>query len=109
MSDGIAVDQNYVYWTALDSRGTVRRVSKDGSDAKILVQALFSPRSVAVDAKYVYFTVQGDGLVERVPKGGGTLERLAVDQDGPVGLALGAGKVFWANFDGGTISSVSIP
>lgn len=109
VSDGIAVDQNYVYWTALDNLGTVRRVSKDGSGAKILVQGLFSPRSVAVDAKYVYFTVQGDGVVERVPKDGGTLERLAIHQSGPDGLALGPGKVFWANFEGGTISSVSIP
>lgn len=108
VSDGIAVDDSYVYWTALDNLGTVRRVSKSGGDAKILVQGLDTPRAVAVDAKYVYFTVEGAGLVERVPKGGGTVERLAVDQENPHALALGSGKVFWANFEGYTISSVGI-
>lgn len=108
-SDGIAVDDSYVYWTSLDNFGTVRRVSKSGGDMKILVQGLDQPRCVAVDAQYVYFTVDGAGTVERVPKAGGTVERLAVGQNDPVAIVLGAGKVFWANIGGGTISSVSIP
>jgi hypothetical protein len=106
-SDGIAVDEGYVYWTSLDNYGSVRRVAKQGGDTQILVQGINHPRSVAVDATHVYFSAEGAGKIERVPKAGGAVERMAIDQDGPSSLALSDDRVFWANRNDGTIASVS--
>lgn len=105
-ASGLAVDDEYVYWTSLDNAGSVRRVSKSGGDMTILVEGIDHPRSVAVDGTHVYFTAQGEGTVNRVAKSSGALERLAIGQAGPLALALSDDRVFWANVDDGTISSV---
>lgn len=107
ITDGLAVDDGYVYWASLGLGGSISRVSKSGGDVEVLFKGVSHPRSVAVDATHVYFTAQGEGTVSRIAKTGGPRELLAVDQNDPIGLALSEDRVFWADVTAGTISSVS--
>lgn len=51
----------------------------------------------------VYFTQPKAGIVARVPKGGGVVTTIAVDQKTPSGIVVDAKNVYWANAGDGTI------
>lgn len=87
----LAVDDRFVYWASLGtiitdpqfaSDGKIERVDKDGTNRVILASGLSGPTSVAVDDAFVYFTESGLASgnssrgVRRVPKDGGTVQRL---------------------------------
>ncbi len=102
---GIAVDASYVYWTELDG-GKVRRVAKAGGAILDLAPAEMDRQagSIAVNDVHVYWTDttgSATGRVRRVPKGGGTIEDLALGLWGPGGVNLSATHVYWG--DGGGV------
>jgi hypothetical protein len=61
--------------------------------------------AIAAHAGYVYWT-QHDGLVQRVPGGGGATEVLASGEDGPGGIVVGDGGAYWFNVGGPSVDCV---
>ena len=113
--------------------GHVQRVRqlqqrRDGSSGPIaggtvttLASSLSAPAAIAIDSKNVYWTnagqlggdnlpAPGTGAVLQVPIGGGTVVTLAKNEAIPLGIAVGNGTVYWAEY---TLSApgriVSIP
>lgn len=103
----LAVDDHSVYWASLGtiigdpgsaSDGKIERVEKDGTGRTTLASGLSGPTTVAVDDSFAYFgesgLAQGNASkgVRRVPKNGGTVQRL---YDNPVDfLALNGGDLY---------------
>jgi hypothetical protein len=80
---------------------------KDGSELTALASGLETPRNIAVDAEYVYFTTRiEDGTVSRVRRDGTGLESVAVDRLWPRDLRIAAGAIYW--FDDAAGSSQSL-
>jgi streptogramin lyase len=65
VTDGIAVDERFVYWT---SSGSVLRVDKTGGALVTLATAQNQPRSVLVDADSLYWINAGDDSIVRLCK-----------------------------------------
>jgi hypothetical protein len=60
-TNGIAVDDTYVYWTALGdgvSHGAIERAPKTGGPAQALALAEARPMGIAVDDGYVYWSTR---------------------------------------------------
>jgi len=84
----IAVDGEYVFYVLGGLQGSVGRDSVSSvQNAATLVQGLKLPSQLAIDDTYVYVTVNGDDVVKRVPKAGGTATQFAT-ADGPVGILV---------------------
>jgi hypothetical protein len=73
---GIAVDDQYVYWTSRGD-GTVRRAPKDGGAAEELASEQARPGAIAVDGAAIYWLNEGELEMGDNPAGSGTLMRLA--------------------------------
>jgi len=112
----IAVDDNNVYWTNYDNgygpsvggsttSGAVMKVALTGGTPVALDTGLEDPWGIA--ATNVYYTNAGGGRVKSVPIAGGTPTVLASGQSGPAGIAVDGTNVYWANYTGGTISSIA--
>jgi hypothetical protein len=107
---GIALDDAYVYWTAMVdgvSSGVVESVPKAGGTVSTLAAAQFRPWGIAVDDAAVFWVVQGapahsngtglaPGAVQAITKGGGGSPRvLAADVTAGDTIALDADAVVW--------------
>lgn len=66
------------------------------------------PWRVAMDARNVYWTDFGSGIVLKAPISGGETKVLASGQQGPCGIAIDDKSVYWSNNQGGTIMEVSV-
>lgn len=97
---GIAVDDTQVYFTELGS-GKAPRMPKAGGAISDFVPAdpTYMGQDIAVDGTNVYWldtTGTATGRLRRAPKGGGTVENLALGLFGPTGLNLTATHVYWS-------------
>ena len=97
---GIALDDQWVYWTA--ATGEVWKAQKDGSNVQALVTGGQNPMNVAVDATHVFWVDYGsnqagatDGVVGKIEKGGAGLQLLDTGSAFHRDLALDAASVFW--------------
>jgi hypothetical protein len=65
---------------------------------------------LVLDGGYIYWTAgtAGNGVVMRVPIGGGNAQTLASDQPAPFGLAVRDNLVYWANRNNLTLMRVGI-
>ena len=101
-SDGIYVASE---GTGNDPGSLVRIARNDGSVQELVSSG--SPRSLALDAQHVYF-VDGPsacGFVGRVPKRGGPIEFVAVDQPNVSSVAVDPNVVAWTRKLGSTFSA----
>ena len=82
-----------------------------------MATSLKDPGGVAVDASYIYFAEQGtsgapnfrhDGLISRVPVGGGAKVALASGEYHPVGVTIDATNIYWTSKDdnAGSVGSI---
>jgi len=107
---GIAVDDTTIYFgtAARDLFGfgfsSIRSLSKDGGEQKVLANGLNNPIQVAADSLYVYWSAIGsmsgaglnsNGSIQRVAKAGGNVETLASNLSAPLGLALDGNDVYF--------------
>lgn len=109
--DGIAIAGSALFWTVRGTgqdNGTVHKAAKDGSNLQDIATARVSPSSLAADAMYVYWVeVKPGGGLLRCPHTNGycqsptTLATAAL----PVDVALGGGRVVWADQNSQTILS----
>jgi hypothetical protein len=76
----LSIDAANVYWLSGGTHGghdgAIMQAPIEGGPAVTLAQDQAEPASLAVDGQSVYWVNAGDGLVQRVPIGGGTNEVL---------------------------------
>jgi hypothetical protein len=126
----IAAGQNYpfalvadgvdVYWTnnaTAGGIGSVMRAPASGAGSPVpIVADADGPKFIACDASRVYWTERT--TVNAWTKSTGVVTPLAIGQPYPVGIAVGAGNLYWTNgnpdgglmklpLDGGTPTSLS--
>jgi hypothetical protein len=92
----IASDGTYVFYVLGGLQGSVGRDSVSSSqDPLTLISGMKLPSQLALDDTYVYVTVNGDDVVRRVPKTGGTATQI-LTIDAPVGIFLDEQHAFVA-------------
>jgi hypothetical protein len=112
-AEGIALDDDNVYWTALGdgvSTGAVLSVPKSGGSPNAIAIRQARPTGIAVDDTDVFWSNQGapppmsgnnnfgmpvGAAILTAPKGGGTATALVTDPDVPDVVALDATGVIW--------------
>jgi hypothetical protein len=108
---GLALDSDAIYVAThafSDDAGVTsgRLVRIDRSDGSVHdLVSTGAPRSLALDAQHVYF-VDGPsecGLVARVPKRGGPVELVAVDQPYVSSVVVTSNLVAWTHWIGGEL------
>lgn len=110
---GLAVGARYIYWTNLD-KGTIGRVNINGSHVdRSLIAGIVRPRGLAVHRRQLYWTsdpVQGNGSIGRASVDGSHVQKsfLVVAPGPSEGLVIGAGHIYWANYENGNIGRVRI-
>ena len=97
----LAVHSGSLFWT---TSTTVMQLDLAGSTLTTLASGLGEPRSVAADATHVYWAQgpwAGTNTLQRIPRGGGTIELLATAET--FAIAIDDTHVYVANNHGGTI------
>ena len=93
---GLAVDDEYVYWTTQEANGAVRRALKLSPDVvEDVATSQLGPFDVAVDDTHVYWNCPNDGTVTRVPKGQRSMDSIATGESSPYAIAIDADFVYW--------------
>jgi hypothetical protein len=95
---GIAVDATTVYWGNYDDE-SIMAVSKNGGTASSVAFALtHSPQDVIATDSYLAWTTDGVfNTVARVPKGGGVIETVGINEGDPDYLATDDQAVYWTD------------
>jgi len=119
----IAADKDRVYWT---TTSRVMALAKGGENPTVLAEHQSSPVQIAVDSGHVYWTNLSNGTVMRVGKDGAALQAIAVGEEEPFGIAVGAtttgdgpltgeepsaldnAAVFWTDREAGALRSSSL-
>ena len=108
---GIAVDTagRKLYWTA--SSGKVKRANLNGSGSENVLQDLFDPMDIVVSNGFIYWTEGGNSIRRVNISGQKIVQDIAASLGTVGGLAVGGGKVYWAEKTGassGTINSANL-
>jgi hypothetical protein len=113
----ILTDDRFVYWLEGRSLGVIKKKSKTGIGAPIVLTAglqVFGPQSLAADTTSLYWTELGvdaaHGAVGRVSKAGGDARLIAKNQIIPQGIAVDDTCIYWVNYGptkSGTIRKIS--
>jgi sugar lactone lactonase YvrE len=107
-ADGIAVDDEWVYWTTCGyfperfEDGTVMRRRKRGGAPEPLVIGARSASTMALDATHVYWIESWERSIRRVPKGGGEPEEIVAGSSNEIfqdGLVVDDRFVYWTVTD----------
>ena len=108
---GIAVDTagRKLYWTA--SSGKVKRANLNGSGSETVLQDLSDPMDIVVSNGFIYWTEGGNSIRRVNISGQKIVQDIAASLGTVGGLAVGGGKVYWAEKTGassGTINSANL-
>jgi formylglycine-generating enzyme required for sulfatase activity len=82
-----------------EPEGGVRSCSgfDGGTELPVVLATGVGMWGVAVDATHVYYTTAvNDGIVARVPIGGGQAQKIATNETSPNDIAVAADQVFWS-------------
>jgi hypothetical protein len=109
---GIAVYGTQVFWTNQgdgQQNGSVDQSPKGASGVEVIASSLSLATGVGSDGADAYWTeaTATGGKVRRCPSGANcqTPEDLATGLAAPLGLAVGGGRVYWADGADGTVQS----
>ncbi|MFH2120228.1 MAG: DUF5050 domain-containing protein [Pseudomonadota bacterium] len=103
---GIAVDANYVYWSAVvglvpgSITGSIKRVPINGGMVDTIASGLRDPERIVIDNNYIYFTEYAmlqpsAGTIKKVSKNGGIVSTVVDGLTGPVGIAIDSNYIYW--------------
>jgi sugar lactone lactonase YvrE len=90
----VALTADYVYWTEPGDyfetykNGILKRAARGGGDPEWLIENLWGPGALAVDATHVYVLETGSDRVWRYPVAGGPGEVIAETPGVPIAIAL---------------------
>lgn len=79
-----------------------------GTTITPLVTGEQTPSYLVLDGGALYWTDSSAGTVSKVSTNGGAPRRLAIHQDGPLGLAVDASCVYFSDYAGGVAAKGSI-
>lgn len=102
---GIAVDASQVYFTEIGT-GKVYRMGKDGAGLTACFTSPVTPymaEEIGVNSSLVVWTDTTslkDARVRRAPKGGGTVQNVALGLMGPADMGLTETHIYWGDSDG---------
>ncbi len=102
----VATDATNVYWTERDALGRVMVKAKASAQADAATELAIDqaePSYLALDSTFVYWSNTSGGIIQRVPKSGGTIETVANSLGAPTALALDDTRVYWINSGTGQI------
>lgn len=101
--ESLAADAHYAFALTTDGQSSSllrASLASDGSDELVLIGSRTSQDSIAVDGEYVYFTASwGTVGLFRVPRCGGTVERLDVLGSATGPIFVDARQLFVENAD----------
>jgi hypothetical protein len=102
----LAVGASHVFWLAQPDR--LMRTSKDGNTSEVILESDTSFRdAIALDATDAY-VVDRAGIV-RVPKAGGSAERVVTEDNAINSLAVDETKLYWIDASEGRIMVADKP
>ena len=92
-SNRLAIDESALYWLDLE-RGTVMTQSREAEAATTLASASAINLRLVINETDLFWVARGT-VVERVPLGGGEVERVAEGDAGPLGIAVDATSLYF--------------
>jgi hypothetical protein len=100
-ADSIVVDGDDVFWATKAGEPTfeIGQVSKVGGSQITLASGPARYSSIAVERPYMYFA-RTDGVVGRLPVGGGAIEPLYTGEATPTSIAVDQAAIYWVNSAG---------
>jgi hypothetical protein len=105
----LVADDAFLYW---GYNFGISRCAKSACDAGTVATGVPSPASLTVDAVNVYWsTLSPIAIYSQAKTGAGAAAPLISNQPLPLGVAIGAGRLFWTNelADGGSVASCALP
>lgn len=125
-SNGIAIDDSYVYWIdyATGGTGALKKIGINGGPVTTLTTITYAPstsRAVAVDSNYVYWVAQTYSIgstaktnISKISKDGGTVTVLTNADVGGANIVVDSSYVYWGGINlykigtsGGTVTVLS--
>jgi hypothetical protein len=95
----IAIDADAIYWgdsgIVGESAGFIATARLDGSNMMTLVPGASAVNSIALDATNLYWT--NGASVWAVPKTGGTVQRIAIAEQGASQIVVNGSSAYWAS------------
>ncbi len=106
--EGVAVDENFVFWTN-NGNGTVQRAATNLAASVPIATTQNSPHRLALDKKNVYWA-NGGGTIMKVDKlGAAPPVFLFTGPGGPRGIAVDAEAIYWTNESNNTVMKLAKP
>jgi hypothetical protein len=104
-------DQSNLYWVDLGGvnsfDGRVMKAAIGSSDPVVLAANESRPIALAVDQTHVYWVLQWEGMVRRVPIAGGAVEALVTQQMTMYGVAVDEKAIYWTVWEDGTVMKLA--
>jgi sugar lactone lactonase YvrE len=106
-ASALVVAGNHVYWTA-GSQGQVARAPKTGGAVEVIAKGQAWPHGMVLDGSFAYWTNLKDGTINKAPLSpNASVTQLADGQQGPWTLALSGNTLYFTNYFGKEVMSLS--